>query len=204
MKTRFASALALFAAAAVGSTLLFTASTPSQAVAAPMADGGFKVDPVHSSVLFKIKHNNVAWFYGRFNNPTGTFNIDMTDPAKSAIDVSVKSEDVDSGNKKRDEHLKSADFFSAKEYPSISFKGKSFKKSGDKTIEATGDLTLHGVTKPVIVTIEHTGDGKGRDGGALAGIHATFTFKRTDFGVNYGIGQLGDEVTLMIGLEGSQ
>jgi polyisoprenoid-binding protein YceI len=204
MKVRVASALVLSTAAAIGGVMLFTSSAASPALAAPQASGAFKVDPVHSSMIFKLKHNNTAWFYGRFNNPTGTFNIDLADPSKSSFDVTVKADDVDTANAQRDKHLKSGDFFSAKEYPTIAFKGKSFKKSGEHAVEATGELTIRGVTKPVTVTIEHTGDGKDREGKTLMGVHTTFTIKRSDFGITYGTGALGDDVTIMVGLEGSR
>jgi polyisoprenoid-binding protein YceI len=203
MNNRLVSAFGLSALTAAGAALFLTAQAPTAALAAPMADGAFKVDPVHSTIVYKIKHNEVSWFYGRFNGPTGSFNIDLADPSKSVIDVSVNVENVDTANAGRDKHLKSGDFFSAKEYPTITFKGKSFKKSGEHAVEATGDLTLHGVTKPVTVTIEHTGEKPGKSG-QVAGAAATLTIKRSDYGMTGMIGPLGDEVTIMIGLEGGK
>lgn len=201
-----ASSLALVLLA--GGAAVLTASAPAT-IAAPApapakAADVFTVDAVHSSVVFRIKHMNVAPFYGRFNNAAGAFNLDFAKPEGSVLDVSVKTEDVDTANAGRDKHLKSEDFFSAKEYPTISFKGKAFKKTGDATMEVTGDLTLHGVTKPVTAMVEATGTGKGRGGEAIAGLEAKFTIKRSDFGMTNMVGPIGDEVNLMIGLEGAK
>lgn len=203
MKCMSCSVLALVLAAGVAGTLAMSGGS-APAVAAPSAAAGFAVDSVHSSVVFRIKHMNVAYFYGRFNSPTGTFNLDFAKPEASVLEVSVKLDDVDTANEGRDKHLKQEEFFAAKDYPTISFKGKTFKKTGEKTMEVTGDLTMRGQTKPVTCVVEHTGAGKGRKGEAIEGIEAKFTVKRSDFGVSGLIGPLGDEVNLMIALEGAK
>jgi len=198
------SALAL-AAVTAGIALHTPRATLATTEAATAAAGGFTVDPVHSSVVFKIMHGGVASFYGRFNNPTGEFLIDPENLSASTISVSVKAENVDTANGGRDKHLMSADFFSAKEFPEITFKSSSFSKTGDKTFKVTGDLTLHGVTKEITADIIYYGQAQGR-GGIKSGFDATFTIKRTDFGMDTYVkeGGLGDEVTLMIGIEGGQ
>lgn len=173
--------------------LLAVAAAPARP--APAAADASKVDPVHSSVVFRIRHNT-APFYGRFNQVSGSFQLDAADPAKSSLDVSVKSASVDSNNPKRDDHLKSQSFFSVSEFPTITFKGKQFKKVSGNSWEVTGDLTLRGVTKAVTVAVEDTSDGKG------GGLEAKFTIKRSDFGMNFMVDKgLGDDVSLMIGLE---
>ncbi len=161
----------------------------------------YKVDPVHSFVLFRIKHMGIGQAYGRFNQSSGTFSIDESDPAKCAIDVTVKAESVDTGNAKRDSHLKSPDFFNAKEFPTIKFKSKTFTKTGERMYDVEGELTLHGVTKPIAVKVEHIGTANDK-----AGIEATFTVKRSEFGMTFGLdnGSLGDEVTVRVGLEGGK
>ncbi len=171
---------------------------------AMVADEAFAVDNVHSSVIFRVKHNGVANFYGRFDEVSGTFLLNKEDASKSVVDIKVMAEKVNTNNAGRDKHLKGNDFFSATEFPEITFKGKSFKKTGDNTFDVTGDLTLRGVTKEITVPFEHTGEGKGRKG-IVAGFEAKFTINRGDYGVSYMIGPgLSDEVMLIVSLEGEK
>lgn len=194
----------VMAAWSTPSALPAAAAMNAAALAADPADA-FKVDPVHSSVVFKIAHLNVSHFYGRFNKIDGSFNLNAAQPSASTLSISIETDSIDSNNGGRDNHLKSQDFFSAKEFPKISFEGKKFEKK-DKGFEVTGDLTLHGQTKPVTVMIEETGTGKGMKGESIAGIASTFTIKRSDFGVGAKKfeGALGEEVTIMVGLEGAK
>ena len=104
----------------------------------------YKVDPVHSSNWFRIKHMNVTNFYGRFNEMAGTYTFDDANPSGSAFDIQIKTESVDTHNDGRNKHLKSADFFDAEKNPEIAFKSSSVKKLSDKELEVKGDLTLHG------------------------------------------------------------
>jgi polyisoprenoid-binding protein YceI len=109
---------------------------------------------------------------------------------------------VDSGNDKLDAHLKSPDFFNSKEFPKMSFVSKSAKKSTGGMYEVSGDLTMHGVTKPITAMVEVTGESTMM--GARGGIEATFTVKRSDWGMTYGVekGAIGDSVRVVVGLEG--
>src|SRR5579859_7215961 len=130
-----------------GLSLLFVAS-PSRAAEA------FTVDPLHSSVLFRIKHFDVGYIYGRFNQYSGTFAFDEKNPADCKLEMEVKIDSNDSANADRDKHLKGPDFFSAKEFPTMTFKATSMKASDEKNYEVTGDLTIHGVTKQATVKLE--------------------------------------------------
>jgi len=159
------------------------------------------VDPVHSALTFRVKHMNTSYAYGRFNVIAGTFAIDETDPAKSSFDFTVKTASVDTGNPGRDTHLKNTDFFNATQYPNITFKSKTVSSSGKGTLEVTGDLTLHGVTKSITVPIEYA-TGKDMRGGPIGGIEAVFTIKRSDFGMKGMIGPVGDDVKIMLAAEG--
>jgi polyisoprenoid-binding protein YceI len=170
------------------------------------AADNYKVDPVHSSVNFRIAHANIGYVHGRINDPSGSFMLDEADPRKSAFNVEVQVANVDTHNEKRDAHLKSPDFFNAKQYPTITFKSTSVKKgSSDKVLDVTGDLTLHGVTKSITVPVELTGKGQFPPGSYRAGVETTFTIKRTDFDIK-GIPAMptavGDEVRLTVALEG--
>ena len=176
----------------------------------PAADGAtnatapdtFEVDAVHSALVFRIRYANVSTFFGRFNEFSGTFSVDEKDLSKTTFDLRVKAESVDSGNKRRDGHLTSPDFFSAKEHPEIAFVSKSVNVLEDKTLEVTGDLTLRGVTKSVKAEVSYGGQVEGRRGGTRAGFDGKLTIQRKDFGVSFGEGQLGADVTIEMGLTG--
>ena len=163
----------------------------------------YKVDPVHTTAIFRIKHLGVTYFYGRFNETTGSFTLNTENPCEMLFDVQIKTDSVDTNAAGRNNHLKGPDFFNAKQFPTISFKSKSVESSGENTYAVSGDLTLHGVTKPITAQMEFVGQGdKGRRFGYRAGFDATFTIKRSDYGMNFMQGMLGDEVTIMVGLEG--
>ena len=168
-----------------------------------LAADNYKVDPIHSTSVFKIKHANTANFYGRFNGPTGSFSLDPADVTKSSFTIELNANNVDTNNPQRDAHLKSPDFFNAKQYPTITFKSKSVKAgSAANMLEVTGDLTMHGVTKSVMISVELTGKGEFPPGTQRAGVEATFTVKRSEFDMSKMIGPVGDEVRLVVALEG--
>ena len=177
---------------------------PVQPVAASTAAASYMVDGTHSSVIFRVMHMNVAPFYGRFNEISGTFDFDPNDASKLTIDVQIKAESIDTHSSRRDGHLKGPDFFNAKEYPTIRFKSRKATKDGAKRYKVAGDLTLHGVTRPVTLSVEHTGSGKNRRGAAVEGFEVTFTVKRSEFGMRFMLGGLSDEVRLMAGIEGAR
>ena len=188
-------------AARIAGLALIGGGTP---VTAALADNGYKVDPVHTSSIFGVKHNGVSNFYGRFNKAGGSFNIDAADPSKSFIDITIDTESVDTANAGRDKHLKSGDFFSAAEFPVMTFKSKSFKKSGENTYDVTGDLTIRGKTKEVTVSVTDTGRGKARNG-EVAGFETKFNIKRADYGVSFMVGPgLSDDVMILFSAEGGK
>lgn len=172
------------------------------ALLVPASAADYKVDPVHSSVVFRVKHMNASYAYGRFNAIAGSFAIDAADPARSKFDFTIKTDSIDTANPGRDTHLKNADFFNAKQFPTITFKSKTVASAGKDTYEVTGDLTLHGVTKPITVTVEHTGTGKDMRQNSIAGIESVFTIKRSDFGMKGLVGPVADDVKVMLSSEG--
>jgi polyisoprenoid-binding protein YceI len=202
------SAVGLIAALA-GWNQVDTQNAQVAAVAAASAVAGqatpFAVDGTHSSVVYRIKHMDVAYFYGRFNAVEGTFHLDKDNPSASTFDITIDAASIDSANDKRDEHLRNADFFNVKEFPTITFKSTSVEKTGDNTFTLKGDLTLRGQTKEIEATVEHTGTGPGRRGGEVGGMEAKFTFDRTDFGMDYMAGKgLGEKVNVIVSLEGAR
>ncbi len=168
-------------------------------VAAPATT--YKIDGGHSAVLFKVKHMGAAWFYGRFDQVSGTLVVDEEDPSNSSAKVEIAVESVNSNSEKRDQHLKSPDFFDAKQFPELSFESKSVRRDGG-TWKMQGILDFHGVRKEIALEFEKTGAGPGRGGSQLIGFHSTFTVKRSDFGMDYMSDGLGDEVELIVSLEG--
>ena len=168
-----------------------------------IAADAFQVDTVHSSVIFRVKHMNASYAYGRFNDVTGKFLIDEADPSKSVFDLTINAESIDTANAKRDLHLKGPDFFNAKQFPTITFKSKAVAKTATG-YNVAGDLTLHGVTKSVTFKLGVTGSGKGMKAEELSGVEATAVLKRSDFGMTYMVGPVGDEVTVTAALEGSR
>ena len=183
---------------ACGLSLLFAASLSRAAES-------FTIDPVHSSVLFRVKHFDIGYIYGRFNQFSGTFAFDDKNPADCKLEMEIKIDSIDSANSDRDKHLKGPDFFSAKEFPTMSFKATSMKASDAKNFEVTGDLTIHGVTKQVTVKLERIGTTKDpRSGKPRTGWETTFTIKRSDFGMKYGVPAIGDEVRVIVAIEGVQ
>lgn len=191
-------------------TLAATLNAPAlaqpKAEAKPAAATPFAIDTVHSAVVFRIKHMGVSYSYGRFNDISGTFLLDPANLAGSSFDVTVKAESVDTANAKRDAHLRSPDFFSAKEFPTITFKSTAITAGPQGSYELKGDLTLHGQTKPATAQLELVGTGAGMKGGELAGVEALLVIKRSDFGMNFMVdkGMLGDEVYVKISLEGGR
>src|SRR5215212_12151210 len=147
--------------------LILAAFLCSAAFSARGADT-FKIDPVHSSVLFSIKHLGVTDFYGMFKDISGTVTFDKSDPAKSSVELTVPVESLDSRNPKRDQHLKSPDFFNAKQFPTLSFKSKKVEASGG-TYKVSGDFTLHGVTQPLTIEFKKGAEGKGMAGEVRGG-----------------------------------
>lgn len=161
----------------------------------------YKIDPVHSSVLFSIKHLGVTDFYAGFNEITGTVTFDSADPSKSSVELTVPVESLDSRNPKRDQHLKSPDFFNAKQFPALTFKSTKVEGSGD-VYRVSGNFTLHGVTKPLTVEFKRGPEGKGAEGEIRGGGETRFTIKRSDYGMTFMAGALGDDVNIVVSLEG--
>lgn len=187
-------ALVLFAAIAVAAIPTLVASGSSSSSA-----DTFAVDGTHSSAIFRVKHMNVAYFYGRFNDISGSYSLNGDE---AAFDITIKSDSVDTNSESRDKHLKSPDFFNAKQYPTIHFKSTTAKKVGKTTYEVAGELTLHGDTRALTMVVEKTGEGIGRRGEQRSGVETTFTIKRSDFGMDFMLQGLGDEVRVTVSLEG--
>lgn len=164
----------------------------------------YTVDPAHSTVLFRVKHLDVTYIYGRFNKMSGTFDFDAKEPAKCSFEITINVRSLDTNANGRDKHLKSPDFFNVKEFPKATFKSTAVERTGKNEYQVTGDFALHGVTKSITVPMIHSGFGPGLRGGHIRGFECTFTIQRSDFGMNFMLGKLGDEVRITVSLEGKK
>ena len=163
----------------------------------------YYIDVVHSSIDFSIRHL-VSRSKGKFNEYEGSVTYDKANPAATKIEATIKVESIDTGNERRDGHLKDADFFDAAKYPTITFKSKKAVEKDGK-LHVTGDFTMHGVTKEITLPVEVLGVGMHPMAKApVAGYSSDITLKRSDFGVDSwtdAAGVLGDEVHVNILIE---
>lgn len=167
----------------------------------------YAIDASHSQVGFSVKHMMFSTVRGNFRGFTGTIVVDNDNPANSSVNVSIDTSTIVTGDEKRDEHLRSADFFDAATYPAITFKSTSldFKSADDFTIN--GELTMHGVTAPVKIKAEQTGEGTNPWGQDVAGFEGTAKVNRKDFGLNWNAALekggvlVGDEIKISLELE---
>jgi len=164
-------------------TLTLAALLLGLASAASAAVETYAIDPVHSSVGFSVRH-----FFtkvpGSFTQFSGTITVDRDNLENSSVAVTIDVGSVSTANEKRDNHLKSPDFFDAAKFGTITFKSTAWKKTGESSYDVTGDLTIHGVTKSVVLKVNSLGFGPGMMGAQLSGWDASVTLNRNDYGVN--------------------
>lgn len=181
-------------------------SRPAVEVASGPAGPAWEIDGLHSSVLFKVQHAGAANFYGCFRTITGSFTLDEKDPAASTVELVIDPASVDTRDEGRDKHLRNADFFDVKQYPSIKFtSGKVALMSGDPrgtVFELGGTLEIRGKQKEIAVQVVKTGEGEMN--GKRIGFEAQFVLNRSEFGMDYGVAKkaLGDKVTVILAIEG--
>lgn len=173
-----------------------------ESAGAPLGEHDWVVDPVHSSVVFKVKHANASWFKGSFGEVSGTVTLDPAKPEAGSVELTIPVKSVDTHDEKRDAHLAGPDFFNEKENPEITFTSAKITKKGD-VLEVTGDLSMAGKKRSITIPVEKVGEGEFY--GKRVGYTSTFAIKRSEFGMTYGEEKvLGDQVTLMIDLELTQ
>ena len=187
--------------AALASALVLGASVPAFASV-------WEIDSSHSHVGFGVRHMMVSTVHGTFAKYAGLINLDDKDISKSTAHIEIEAGSVDTGNAKRDEHLKSPDFFDAAKYPTINFDATKVEKRGADGLNLTGNLTIKGVTKPVVLTVSGlTGEVKDPWGGIRRGATATAKINRKDFGLTWNKGLetggvvVGDDVNLELEIE---
>ena len=175
----------------------------AMAASAVAQAGTWQIDPNHTAAQFSVRHLGVSTVRGAFTKVTGTVKHDPADPTKDSIDVTIDANSVDTRVEMRDNDLRSARFFDVQKYPTMTFHSKSVKVSGAGKLQITADLTIHGVTKEVVVDVdgptEAIKDPMGK--GQRMGASATTKVNRQDFGVSALPGVVGDEITITIDVE---
>lgn len=147
----------------------------------------YSIDTSHTLIEFSVKHMMVSTAKGRFTKFEGSVEIDETAPANSKVSVTIDTASVTTGDEKRDGHLRSADFFDAEKYPTITFTSTKVETLGDESYRVTGDLTLHGVTRPITFDFTREGVTKNMQGKQLQGFSASFAISRKDFGLEWNV-----------------
>jgi polyisoprenoid-binding protein YceI len=168
----------------------------------------WNIDPVHSAAEFKVKHMMISNVKGHFTGVKGVLTLDETDLTKSHLEASIDAASITTRDAQRDAHLKSADFLEAEKFPVLSFKSTRVSRVGDGELAVSGDLTIHGVTRNVVFTVENpTAPAKDPWGNTRIGLSATTKINRKDFGLNWNAALetggilVGDEVTVTLDVQ---
>ncbi|MCS6830132.1 MAG: YceI family protein [Armatimonadota bacterium] len=167
----------------------------------PVAAQTYQIDPVHTSLVFRVKHMNTAYVYGMFREVKGTVIVDEANPARSSINIEVNADSVFTANEQRDNHLRSPDFFNTRQFPTITFRSTEVRRVNANTVQVRGNLTIRGITRPLTTSVTLTGKGKNPRGQDIIGFETTFTIRRSEFGIRYGLPGLGDEVRVTLSVE---
>ncbi len=167
----------------------------------------WQIDPPHTNVQFAVRHMMISNVKGQFQKTSGTITTNGNDPASATIDATIDASSIDTRVDRRDAHLKSPDFLDVAKFPTITFKSTKVEADGPNKWKVTGDLTLHGVTKPVVLDVEGSGPPIQVMGHTRAGASATAKIKRSDFGLTWnkalesGGVMVGDDVAISIDVE---
>ncbi len=163
----------------LAASMSFLVLSPALALAST-----WDIDPAHSTVEFSVRHMMVTTVKGQFQKVKGTVELDEKDPTKSTVEVSIETASIDTREAKRDAHLKSPDFFDAAKFPALTFKSTKIEKAGKGKFKVTGDLTMHGVTKSVVLAVEGPSASiKDPFGRTVRGVMATGKLDRKDWGM---------------------
>lgn len=156
----------------------------------------------HAFVNFKISHLGYSWLWGTFKDFDGSFSFDAAKPEQSKVNVTLKTASVDTNHAERDRHLRSDDFLNVAKHPTATFESTSVKSTGEGTADIIGNLTLNGVTKPVVIAAKFIGEGDDPWGGYRAGFEGSTTLTLKDFDIKMDLGPASQTVDLIISVEG--
>lgn len=173
-------------------------------LAAPVSAERYVIDTekAHAFVQFKISHLGYGWVLGRFNEFEGSFNYDENNPSASTVSVTVNPASVDSNFAERDKHLRGKDFLKVGEFTTATFNSTGYEVTGENTALLKGDLTLRGITKPIVIDVTQIGAGKDPWGGYRRGFEGTTRLTLADFGIQMDLGPASREVELFLSVEG--
>ena len=162
----------------------------------------WQIDPNHSAAQFAVKHMGLSTVRGAFSKMTGTVQYDPADPTKTVIDVTIDANSIDTRVEPRDKDLRSPNFFDVEKFPTMTFKSKKAEAAGKGKLKITGDLTIKGVTKEVVLNVDGpNGPIKDPRGNQHMGASATTEISRKDFGVNGAPGGVADQVEITLDVE---
>ncbi|MGQ7959778.1 YceI family protein [Pseudomonas sp. SP16.1] len=156
----------------------------------------------HAFVNFKISHLGYSWLYGTFKDFDGKFSFDAAKPEASSVSVTLNTASVDTNHAERDKHIRSDDFLSVGKHPTATFESTAVKSTGEGTADISGNLTLNGVTKPVVIAAKFIGEGSDPWGGYRAGFEGSTTLKLKDFDIAMDLGPASETVELILSIEG--
>ena len=169
---------------------------------AAVAQQTWQIDPAHTNAEFSVRHLGISTVRGSFTKTTGTVQYDPADPSKTAIDATIDANSIDTRNENRDKDLRSDHFFDVQKFPTLTFKSKAAQASGPGKMKVTGDLTIHGVTKEVVLNVEGPSSPvKDQRGNLHVGASASTVVNRSDFGMTGYQGMVGNEITINIDVE---
>jgi len=174
----------------------------ASATASKAAD--YTIDPTHSHVLFTIDHLGFAKMVGLFSDFSGNISFDANNGPASKLNVTIKTDSLQTQFAPRDKDLKGADWFNVTEFPEMTFVGSEFAKKDDHTGTVTGKLTLHGVTKPITLTLKGGRTAEFPRGVQRTGYVTEFSIKRSDFGMDKMVGAVGNKITVEFSFEGTK
>jgi polyisoprenoid-binding protein YceI len=180
--------------------LLLAVAVPALPVFAQLET--WNLDPAHSAAHFAVRHMGISTVRGAFSKLSGTVQYDPAHPEQSVLDVTIDANSVDTRVEMRDKDLRSPNFFDVEKYPTITFKSKKVESAGPGKLNVTGDLTIHGVTKEVVLHVDGpNGPIKDPRGNQHMGAAATTQISRKDFGVNGQPTSVGDDITITLDVE---
>ena len=167
----------------------------------------WSIDPSHSNVEFSVRHLMIATVKGRFADVEGSVTIDEAEPSRSNVDVRIKTASIDTRSEQRDNHLRSADFFDAANFPLIAFQSRKVERKGEGKFAVTGDLTMHGVTRSVVLSAIEEGRARDPWGNDRVAFSASAKVDRKDFGLQWNVAletggvMVGDEIKISLDVE---
>ena len=170
----------------------------------PLLADDYEIDTkgAHASIKFRVQHLGYSWLYGRFNEFGGKFSYDEAAPEKTSVEVTIKTNSVDSNHAERDKHLRGDDFLDVAKFPEAQFVSTSYTPGKGDTGVLKGNLTLHGVTKPVEIAVQSIGAGNDPWGGYRMGFEGKTKFAMADFGILKNLGPKSKDVEMILSIEG--